>query len=602
MSSRRCLSGLSPDPATARAHSRNGVSLSLVLAATLVLGVAQAQTPPSGGAPPGGAGGGGMTLTALTGFTIGSYKFQSSYQYSEYEYDYTFTTTATNSNATPYSSVLGTVTSSSSTTVVRAGTVEFGNVAADSTAAGLTTFTIRQDRRYSFDPSSLSWTFEGASSSSTIGTTASTVSLGAINPSRRPGPEPGMGDDSLPAGTTISVTATVSPTAGTGTVTFYDASTALGTVSVSSGTATLSSYVLPSGKHEISAVYSGDTTYASSYSGGETVVVAPSMSCGSVKETARVVCLAKAFEATLTSSQISTLQLDYTLANVEHWSNLPLGIIGRNGLQFSTLSSTQLTAALELAQAALSQQGYERLQRIRGADDILNAAISGMGWGSGNYFIAFYGTPSATSPWMLQINGHHFALNHTFNGNDTSATPYFLGVEPVVYPVGKDLYMAMDGPRKAVYGLMQSVYGNSTALLSGTFDDVVMGVNGSTDIDTNYPQTYPTTGRGILYSALTQFEQQQVREMIEAWVKDIDSSTADDLLRVYEDPKALANTYVGYSGDGTLAVQGDYLRVDGPRVWIEFCVQNGIAWPASYHFHTIWRDKTADYGGEFSSQ
>ena len=600
MSVTRYLGGRLPDAVTARSRLRKSVALAWMLAATLVMGAAEGQTPPSGGAPPGGSGGpgGGVTLTALTGFTIGDYKLQNSYRYSEYEYDYTFSTTATNTNSTPYSSVMGTVTSSSSTTVVRAGTVEFGSVAADSTTAGLTTFTIRQDRRYAFDPSSLTWAFEGASSASTIGTTASSLTLAPLGRPQRPG----MDGDALPPGTAISLTATVSPAAGTGTVTFYDASTALGTVAVSSGAATLASYVLPAGKHELLAVYSGDTTYASSYSAKESVVVGPSSRCDRFKDTARVVCLAQAFEATLTSAQISTLQLSYTLANVEHWSNLPLGIIGRNGLQFSTLSSTQLTAALELAQAALSERGYGRLQQIRGADDILNAVNSGMGWGSGNYFIAFYGTPSSTSPWMLQINGHHFALNHTFNGTQISATPYFLGVEPVVYPVGQDLYLAMDGPQKAAYGLTQSVYGNSSALLTGTFDDVVMGVNGGTAIDTNYPQTYPASGRGVLYSTLTQEEQHQVREMIEAWVKDIDPSTGQALLRAYEDPTALANTYVGYAGGGTLAVQGDYLRIDGPRVWIEFCVQNGIAWPTSYHFHTIWRDKTADYGGDFVSQ
>ena len=599
MSVLRCLRGGAPDSVGGGSRSRRRGALAWMLAATLVMGGVEAQTAPTGGTPPTGGGApGGVTLTALTGFTIGNYRLQSSYRYSEYEYDYTFTTTATNTNSTPYSSVMGTVTSSSATTVVRAGTVEFGGVAADSTAAGLTTFTIRQDRRYAFDPSSLTWAFEGASSASTIGTTASTLTLAPLG---RP-QGPGMDGNALPPGTAITLTATVSPAAGTGTVTFYDASTALGTVTVSSGTATLSGYVLPAGQHQLLAVYSGDTTYASSDSGQETVAVGASTRCNRFNESAKVVCLAEAFEATLTSTQLATLQLSYTLANVEHWSNLPLGIIGRNGLQFSTLSSTQLTAALELAQAALSERGYTRLQHIRGADDILNAANSGMEWGSGNYFIAFYGTPSTTSPWMLQINGHHFALNHTFNGTDTSATPYFLGVEPVVYPVGQDLFLAMDGPQKAAYGLTQSVYGNSSALLSGTFDDVVMGVNGSTAIDTNYPQTYPTSGRGVLYSALTQDEQRQVREMIEAWVNDIDPSTAQALLRVYEDPTALASTYVGYAGDGTLAVQGDYIRVDGPRVWIEFVVQNGIAWPSSYHFHTIWRDKTADYGGDFVSQ
>jgi hypothetical protein len=530
----------------------------------------------------------------ITGITIGPYALQSSYRYSEYQYNYTFTTTAANANATAYSSVLGTVTSSNANTVVMAGTVEFGNVAAKSTAQGLTTFTIRQDRRYSFDPTSLSWAFTGASSGSTTGTTPTAVSLSVPS-----------GLVSYGAG--INLTATISPASATGSFIFYDGPTALGTATISSGTATLTGFVLQTGKHALSAVYSGDATYASSFSAQIPATVLPSgltVNCDDLTESALVVCLAQAFEATLSSSQAATLQLSYTLPNVEHWSNLPLGIIGRNGLQFSTLNSTQLAAALQLAKAALSPRGFERLQTIRGADDILNSANSGMGWGSGNYFVAFYGTPSTTSRWMLQINGHHFAFNHTFNGVYASASPYFIGTEPAGYGVGENLYSPMDGPRAAAYVLTQSVYRNGTALLSGTFDDVVMGVSGSTSIDTNYPQTYPagSSGRGVLYTALTPDQQAQVKAMIEAWVNDMDSSTASSLLSTYEDPSALANTYVGYAGGGTLAVQGDYLRIDGPRVWIEFCVQNGIAWPSSYHFHTIWRDKTADYGGDFEGQ
>ena len=125
MSVTRYLGGRLPDAVTARSRLRKSVALAWMLAATLVMGAAEGQTPPSGGAPPGGGGGpgGGVTLTALTGFTIGDYKLQNSYRYSEYEYDYTFSTTATNTNSTPYSSVMGTVTSSSSTTVVRAGTI-----------------------------------------------------------------------------------------------------------------------------------------------------------------------------------------------------------------------------------------------------------------------------------------------------------------------------------------------------------------------------------------------------------------------------------------------------------------------------------------------
>jgi len=35
----------------------------------------------------------------------------------------------------------------------------------------------------------------------------------------------------------------------------------------------------------------------------------------------------------------------------------------------------------------------------------------------------------------------------------------------------------------------------------------------------------------------------------------------------------LVSTYVAYSGEGTFAIDNDYIRIDGPRVWIEFAVR-----------------------------
>jgi hypothetical protein len=127
-----------------------------------------------------------------------------------------------------------------------------------------------------------------------------------------------------------------------------------------------------------------------------------------------------------------------------------------------------------------------------------------------------------------------------------------------------------------------------------------MGV-GQSGIDSNYPQTYPsgTTGRGVLASTLSTDQQALIRRAIEAWVGDMDPATAAELLSIYEEGTAIGNTYVGYSGTGSTVTVGDYIRIDGPRVWVEFVVQSGIAYRNSYHYHSIWRDKTADYGGDF---
>ncbi len=74
-------------------------------------------------------------------------------------------------------------------------------------------------------------------------------------------------------GASVTLTATVSPSAATGTVTFYNGTTSLGSATLSSGTATLSYSFTAAGTPSITATYSGDSTYATSTSSAVTVTV-----------------------------------------------------------------------------------------------------------------------------------------------------------------------------------------------------------------------------------------------------------------------------------------------------------------------------------------
>ena len=51
---------------------------------------------------------------------------------------------------------------------------------------------------------------------------------------------------------------------------------------------------------------------------------------------------------------------------------------------------------------------------------------------------------------------------------------------------------------------------------------------------------------------------------------------------------------------GQRFVPNSYARIDGPRVWIEVTIQGGIVYKNMVHYHTIWRDKAADYGAEYN--
>ena len=74
-------------------------------------------------------------------------------------------------------------------------------------------------------------------------------------------------------GDSIALTAAVSPAAATGTVTFYDGSTSLGTAALNSGAAILTTTALAVGTHRVTAVYGGTGNYAGSTSNAVTITV-----------------------------------------------------------------------------------------------------------------------------------------------------------------------------------------------------------------------------------------------------------------------------------------------------------------------------------------
>lgn len=74
-------------------------------------------------------------------------------------------------------------------------------------------------------------------------------------------------------GSSVTFTATVTPSAATGTVTFKDGSTTLGTGTLSGGKVTFSTSTLAAGSHSVTAAYGGNTNYNSSTSSALTQTV-----------------------------------------------------------------------------------------------------------------------------------------------------------------------------------------------------------------------------------------------------------------------------------------------------------------------------------------
>jgi hypothetical protein len=74
-------------------------------------------------------------------------------------------------------------------------------------------------------------------------------------------------------GYSATLTATITPSAATGTISFYDGSVLIGSAPVVVGIATLSNVFMSAGSQSLTAVYSGDTTYISTTSSPVTLTV-----------------------------------------------------------------------------------------------------------------------------------------------------------------------------------------------------------------------------------------------------------------------------------------------------------------------------------------
>ena len=335
---------------------------------------------------------------------------------------------------------------------------------------------------------------------------------------------------------------------------------------------------------------------------------------------ADVVDAGEAFLATLSEEQRAVAQIELEPQLAVRWTNFPGGSNVRNGVFYRELKPEQVEAALKVARIALGEEGFSRYQEVRAADDAFAKGRGGQGpggpaqkkadgdpaqkkggggaaqkkgggpgggfnFGSANYMIAFLGKPSKATPWILQLGGHHLAINIYYKGTTGAATPYHVAAQPTVWKDDQGKTHEPLAPmRDSLHGLLASLTPEQSrrAKLEARFNDVYVGPGKD--------GKFPAKSEGVPASELSDASRDFVKKAIAAWTGD--SPQGAEYRKLYE--AELDKVKVSYSGSTDLGDRGDYVRLDGPRVWIEFATQG------SDHVHTIWRDRLTDYGAEFS--
>jgi len=312
--------------------------------------------------------------------------------------------------------------------------------------------------------------------------------------------------------------------------------------------------------------------------------------------TTRIVKAAQDVVAAVDGPARAKLVYPFESPQKTNWSNLPGPMYVRNSLRLGDMTPGQRTALMKLLSVALSAEGYQKVVNIMHGDETLKQQGGGAGgrggrgpaFGEDEYYIAFLGTPSGTTPWMLQFGGHHLAINLTIAGGQAAMTPSLPAAQPASFTIEGKTVRPLGDENDKPFALINALDAKqqSQAILPSRVADLVLGPG--QDGKTIQPE-------GIRASALSARQQNMLWDIVHEWA----GIAADEYAqsRMTEIKSHPNDTYFAWSGPTTNG-SAAYYRVQGPTLVIEYAPQQGSV----DHIHTIYRDPTNDYGAKIAKK
>lgn len=320
--------------------------------------------------------------------------------------------------------------------------------------------------------------------------------------------------------------------------------------------------------------------------------------CGTDPGFTRLICLIDLLKADASDELLAVMQLEYSVAEAQNWSNLPAGAFpARPGAYLGEFSAEQLglVKAILMEAASLTEnEGYDEMEQTLNADDYIGTVSDDdkAGYSSYNSKFAFLGTPSDSGTWQLYYGGHHFAFANTYtDGALAGATPSFRGIEPFPsFDMNDRENVPLLQERDAFAALLTALTEEqqAAATLEGTYTDIIAGPQSDDAV--------PSEQEGLNVSELDEDQQALLLAAIETYVGDINDADAAIYMAKYTEE--LSETVLGFSGTTDMNSEDDYVRIHGPSLWLEFSLQsNKSTGEDGNHPHSVWRDQTDDYGG-----
>jgi hypothetical protein len=211
--------------------------------------------------------------------------------------------------------------------------------------------------------------------------------------------------------------------------------------------------------------------------------------------------------------------------------------------------------------------------------------------GRDNFYVSFLGQPSATEPWMIQFGGHHLAINVTLMGEHGTLAPSHTAAQPAIYEIEGKTIRPLGQEADKAFALVDSLDEGQRkqAIIGSQFHDLVLGPG--RDGQMIQPE-------GIKGSALSEKQREMLLDLASEWTGIQNETVA--MSKMEEMKKNIDDTWFAWGGP-TEKGGAAYFRIQGPTVFIEYAPQR-LGGDPTKHIHTIYRDRTNDYGAKWWKQ
>ena len=318
-----------------------------------------------------------------------------------------------------------------------------------------------------------------------------------------------------------------------------------------------------------------------------------------------IVHATKTLLSELDNKQLRKLSYHIDSPEWRSWSN-PEFLLSDKGIRLDELKPEVRDAAMNVLQATLSPEGYEKAisaMRINGFLGELVESPAVMNEYSYNFVL--FGEPSTTELWGISFYGHHLCLNICFYKSQIIISPWFTGAEPNEVDMGH-----YSGTRilqvedRLGLSLMQSLppHVQKKAQIYKELKDPAMPRGRWNRDDPRhmcgaYRDNRVVPYEGVLVSDMDNEQHNFVRGLLEQYLLYLPKKAREIRLQQYQN--WFHETYFcwigGYDEDAF------YYRIQSPVIVVEFDHHSGVflnnPHPAKFHVHTLLRNPNGvDYG------